>query len=230
MEVPLSASEVVRWKLQPLEAMEPTVGRYVAISPFDAERDAADFVRQLCGPGDGGLWTYIPVGPFASAEEAAGFFALARESLGWLPYVLRRPADGTLLGTASHMRVRPEAGSAEVGCVIFSPLMQRTAAATEAMYLLALHVLGTAGYRRYEWKCDDENQASKRAAARLGFVFEGVFRQDMIVRGRNRNTAWFSMLDKEWPIHQRAFESWLAPENQGDGGTQKQSLATLRRA
>ena len=119
-------------------------------------------------------------------------------------------------------------GSAEVGFVLYSTLMQRTIAATEAMYLLARNALGESGYRRYEWKCDNDNEASKRAARRLGFIFEGVFRQDMVVSGRNRDTAWFSLLDREWPEARQAFETWLAPVNFDADGIQKQTLAAVR--
>jgi len=144
--------------------------------------------------------------------------------------VFRRPSDGVLIGTASHMRIRPDAGSAEVGFVLFSPSMQRATAATEAMYLLARHVLGESGYRRYEWKCDNDNEASKRAALRLGFTFEGVFRKDMVVLGRNRDTAWFSLLDREWGDAERAFETWLSAGNFGVDGVQKRSLGEIREA
>ena len=170
------------------------------------------------------------MGPFADPSEVAGFLRYAAENLGWVTHVFRRPSDHRLLGTASFMRIRPDAGSAEVGSVIFSREMQRTPAATEAMYLMAAHVLGSAGYRRYEWKCDDNNQASKRAALRLGFRFEGVFRQDLVVRQRNRDTAWFSLLDGEWPAAKRAFESWLSPENFDAEGRQKRALGAIRAA
>jgi RimJ/RimL family protein N-acetyltransferase len=222
------STAAVDWQPRPLRPFGPHRGSHVSIAPFDAARDAEDFVATLCGPDEAQLWTYIPMGPFASGAEVSEFFSHMRENAGWIPHVFRRPGDGRLIGTASYMRVRPEAGSAEIGCIVLSPAMQRTTAATEAMYLLARHVLFETGYRRYEWKCDNANQASKNAARRLGFAFEGVFRQDLIVRGRNRDTAWFSILDSEWPTIGRAFEAWLGPQNLDERGTQKQSLAAIR--
>ena len=133
-----------------------------------------------------------------------------------------------MLGMASYMRIRPEHGSAEVGFVCFSKAMQRTPAATEAMYLMARHLFDDLGYRRYEWKCDNANEKSRRAAERLGFAFEGVFRQDMVMKGRNRDTAWYSMLDTEWPAAKAAFEAWLAPENFDGEGRQRNKLADIR--
>jgi RimJ/RimL family protein N-acetyltransferase len=129
---------------------------------------------------------------------------------------------------ASYMRIRPEAGSAEVGSVVFSKALQRTAAATEAIFLMARHLFEDRGYRRFEWKCDNQNAASVRAARRFGFTAEGVFRQDMVVKGRNRDTAWFSILDGEWPRIRSAFEQWLAPENFDPAGQQRRSLAAIR--
>jgi RimJ/RimL family protein N-acetyltransferase len=127
-------------------------------------------------------------------------------------------------GWASYMRIKPLQGVIEVGNVMFSPALQRTAAATEAMYLMASHVFDHLGYRRYEWKCNAENLPSRRAAQRLGFTFEGIFRQHMVVKGRNRDTAWFSMLDHEWPARKRAFEAWLDPANFDMEGKQRRSL------
>jgi RimJ/RimL family protein N-acetyltransferase len=138
------------------------------------------------------------------------------------------PADtGRAAGWASYMRTKPVHGVIEVGNVVFSPGLQRTRAATEAMYLMAGHVFDTLGYRRYEWKCDAKNAASRRAAERLGFTFEGIFRQHMVAKGRNRDTAWLSMLDHEWPARKRAFETWLDPSNFDSGGRQLLSLGQI---
>ncbi|TFH24637.1 MAG: N-acetyltransferase [Myxococcales bacterium] len=227
-ESPGSTGQQLAWQPRPLEPFGPLDGAHVSISRFSPQRDAGEFVERLCNRSDAALWRYLPFEPFDSAKNVTDFFAYVTEHDGWIPYVFRRLEDGLLIGTASHMRVRPDAGSAEVGFVLYSRLMQRTIAATEAMYLLARNVLGESGYRRYEWKCNDENEASKRAARRLGFVFEGVFRQDMVVSGRNRDTAWFSLLDREWPEATRAFETWLAPENFDANAIQKRSLAAIR--
>jgi RimJ/RimL family protein N-acetyltransferase len=133
-------------------------------------------------------------------------------------------SEGQARGWASFMRIKPAHGVIEVGNVLFSPALQRTRAATEAMYLMAAHVFDHLGYRRYEWKCNALNEASRRAALRLGFTFEGVFRQHMVVKDRSRDTAWFAMLDHEWPERKRAFEAWLEPGNFDGEGGQKMSL------
>jgi RimJ/RimL family protein N-acetyltransferase len=123
------------------------------------------------------------------------------------------------------MRIKPAHGVIEVGNILFSPELQRTRAATEAMYLMAGHVFDHLGYRRYEWKCDARNEPSRRAALRLGFTFEGIFRQHMVVKGRSRDTAWFAMLDHEWPSRKRAFEVWLDPGNFDSEGRQRKELS-----
>jgi RimJ/RimL family protein N-acetyltransferase len=130
-------------------------------------------------------------------------------------------------GRASYLRIDPKHRSIEVDGLLYSPALQRTREATEAMYLMARHAFDDLGYRRYEWKCNALNEPSRRAALRLGFTFEGIFRQHQIVKGRNRDTAWFSMLDKEWPQRKRAFERWLDPSNFSDDGVQKQRLSDL---
>jgi RimJ/RimL family protein N-acetyltransferase len=134
-------------------------------------------------------------------------------------------AGGRPLGSAAFMRIVPAHGVIEVGSITYAPRLKRTRVATEAMYLMARRAFDELGYRRYEWKCDDRNTPSKRAAARLGFRFEGVFRQHMVVRGRNRDTAWFAMTDDEWPARRAAFERWLEPANFDADGRQKARLA-----
>ena len=197
---------------------------------MDLQSDAYGLFGAIGRPEDAGLWHYLPVPPFETAEAMMGFFRAQAERDGWRPYVFRRPEDGRAVGTATYMRVRPEQGSAEIGFVVFSEAMKRTAMATEAMYLMARHLFDDLGYRRYEWKCDAGNAASQRAARRLGFTFEGTFRQDMVVKGRNRDTAWFSILDTEWPLAKTAFEAWLSPDNFRPDGTQKRGLAEIREA
>lgn len=203
------------------------VGRFVRADPFQAPQDAEALFDVIGGAESAPLWTHIPVGPFNTANELADFFSFCQTNLNWLTYIFRSPT-GEVLGTASYMRVRPEHGSVEVGSVIFSPTLQRTPAATEAMYLMAKTVFEDLGYRRYEWKCNRNNAASKRAAERFGFTYEGTFRQDMVVKGENRDTCWYSMMDSEWPQVKRAFEAWLDPSNFDVTGTQKKKLASLR--
>lgn len=218
----------LNWTARPAPALSKTSGRYVSVEPA-AFPEAADILfPALGGAHNGDLWTYIPIGPFASAKEFGEAMRRAGDSGGWMTHLFRDAATAAPLGMASYMRIRPEAGSAEVGCVIFSKALQRTPAATEAMYLMARHVFDDLGYRRYEWKCNDANAASKRAAARLGFTFEGVFRQDQVVKGANRDTAWFSLLDREWPAAKGAFERWLAPENFDANGRQRKRLEEFR--
>jgi RimJ/RimL family protein N-acetyltransferase len=135
--------------------------------------------------------------------------------------------DGRAVGIVTLMEIRPAMRVVEVGHIIYSPALQRTPLATEAQYLLARHAFEELGYRRYEWKCNALNAPSRRAALRFGFTFEAIFRQHMIVKGRSRDTAWFAMLDQEWPARKRAFETWLAPENFTSEGQQKRSLAEL---
>jgi RimJ/RimL family protein N-acetyltransferase len=209
-------------------------GRYVTVEPLDGPRHGAALWTAVEGRND--LWTWLANGPFASQSELIDFIEQWRQAE---PAVLLAivPADsgqaqatpflmgGRASGWASFMRANPAHGVIEVGNILFSPALQRTRAATEAMYLMAGHVFEHLGYRRYEWKCNAENQPSRRAALRLGFTFEGVFRQHMVIKGRNRDTAWFSMLDKEWPARKRAFEAWLNPANFTPDGQQRTSLA-----
>jgi RimJ/RimL family protein N-acetyltransferase len=140
---------------------------------------------------------------------------------------MRAPPTGIPVGQASYLRIEPRHRVIEVGNIIFTPALQRSSGATEAMYLMARHAFEDLGYRRYEWKCNALNQPSRRAALRLGFHFEGVFRQHMIIKGRNRDTAWFSMMDSEWPLRRANFERWLAPSNFDSDGGQLLSLSNL---
>ncbi|MFN3232026.1 MAG: GNAT family N-acetyltransferase [Alphaproteobacteria bacterium] len=209
-------------------ALMPVAGRFVCVEPLDLERDADGLFASIGGAANADLWRYVPLGPFDRVESMVAAFRAGQAQGGWQTNIIRDGSTGHALGTASYMRIRPEAGSAEIGCVIYGPALKRTPAATEAMYILARHIFDELGYRRYEWKCNNRNEASKRAAERLGFQFEGVFRQDMIVKGENRDTAWYSIIDSEWPAVKAAFEAWLAPENFDAAGQQIKSLGSLR--
>ena len=218
------------WKACSPPQLPVTKGCYVHIEPFDTEKHGADLFTAIGGPANDDLWRYIPFPPPESAEQLSAILTLAAQSpqQKWQTHILLDQHTREVLGMASYMRIRPEHGSAEVGCIVFSKKLQRTLAATEAMYLMVKHLFDDLGYRRYEWKCHNDNAASKRAAERLGFTFEGVFRNDMVVKGENRDTAWYSIIDAEWPKVKAAFEAWLAPENFDDGGRQKYSLVSYR--
>jgi RimJ/RimL family protein N-acetyltransferase len=197
-------------------------GRFGRVEKLDPSRHCADLRLALTGHDQ--IWTYLSYGPFDDAE-AFGLWLEARAGItDPFSYVLIDKA-GHACGIIALMAVRPEMRVIEVGNILLSPALQRTPLATEAQYLLARYVFDTLGYRRYEWKCNARNAASRRAALRLGFNFEGLFWQHMIVKGRNRDTAWYAMLDGEWPSRKLAFERWLAPENFDADGRQKVRLA-----
>jgi len=169
------------------------------------------------------IWTYLGVGPF---PDRAGLFAWLRglaDDPGWVPHAICA-ADGHAVGVASYLRLDHANGSVEVGGIAYSAELQRTTAATEAMYLMARHVFDDLGYRRYEWKCDALNAPSRRAAERLGFRYEGTFRNALVYKGRNRDTAWFSITDAEWPTIRSGFEAWLDPANHDADGRQRAPL------
>src|SRR5579871_1248208 len=199
-------------------------GRYGHVEKL-TDGHAADLWRVFAGQNQ--LWTYISTdGPFANFEQFAALIAKRAAASDPYAYAIIDPT-GRAVGYFTLLRIVPEHRVIEVGHVLYSPALQRTTLGTEAHYLLARYVFETLGYRRYEWKCDALNAASRRAALRYGFVYEGTFRQYLIAKGRNRDTAWFSMLDSEWPTRKLNFERWLAPENFDQQGRQKVSLATL---
>jgi len=201
-------------------------GRFGRIEKLDAERHGAALWQAL--KDDNATWAYLGYGPFADEATFTAWFAERPKLADPYSYAIVAP-DGRALGIATLMEIRPAARVIEVGNIVYSPALQRTPLATEAQYLLARYVFETLGNRRYEWKCNALNAPSRRAAERFGFTFEGLFRQHQIVKGRNRDTAWFSMLDTEWPARKTAFERWLAPENFDAAGRQKLSLMALNR-
>ncbi len=216
------------WKSCELPALPITEGRFVRISILQPKEDGQELFLAVAGAGNDELWRYIPFGPPSSIEELVAILEAMATSMGWQTLVIRDVHSGDMLGMASYMRIRADAGSAEVGCVIFSKALQKTAAATEALFILARHLFDDLGYRRFEWKCDNKNASSIRAALRFGFSAEGVFRQDLVIKGRNRDTAWFSMIDSEWPKIRTAFEQWLDPANFDDQGRQFTALGSIR--
>jgi len=199
-------------------------GRYGRIEKMRPDH-AGDLWRVFEGHDQ--LWTYIGAnGPFANAADFASYIAMRAAALDPYAYAIIDLSERPV-GLFTLLRIVPEMRVIEVGHVLYSPALQRTPLGTEAQYLLARYVFEELGYRRYEWKCDALNAASRRAALRYGFVYEGIFRQYMIAKGRNRDNAWYSMIDSEWPARKESFERWLAPENFGSDGRQKVSLAAL---
>lgn len=178
---------------------------------------------------DGRSWTYLPYGPFVSLDEYRAWLLEKTQGTAAQLYAIVELASQKPIGVAGYLRPDPANGVIEIGHLNFSPLLQQTAAATEALYLLIANVFAL-GYRRCEWKCNALNEASRRAALRLGFSFEGVFRQLIVVKGRNRDTAWFSIIDQEWPALKAAMTTWLSPENFDEQGRQRQALSALTAA
>src|ERR1700722_19248606 len=213
----------------PAPRPQPTVlpGRVVTLRPFDRLAQAAALYQATHGPEKEDLWRYMSEGPFAGRAEFDAAFERNAGSTDPLFFAIVDNATGVPVGQAAYLRIEPRHRVIEVGNIIFTPALQRSSGATEAMYLMARHAFEDLGYRRYEWKCNALNQPSRRAALRLGFTFEGIFRQHMIVRGRNRDTAWFSMLDSEWSDRQANFLRWLAPSNFDEAGRQRLSLSPL---
>ncbi|NNE53311.1 MAG: GNAT family N-acetyltransferase [Sulfitobacter sp.] len=199
-------------------------GHYAELAPLTAEDHAALLYRAYVGQDQ--VWDYMPYGPFHSA---ALYHRWVRDHAGQPDpffYAIRNLESAKWEGVASFLRIKPEAGSIEVGHINYSPALQKTRAATEAMYLMMRWAFDV-GYRRYEWKCNALNAASRRAAQRLGLSFEGVFRQAAVVKGRNRDTAWFAAIDSEWPALREAFEAWLSPANFDEEGRQLERLGDL---
>ncbi|MEO7913230.1 MAG: GNAT family protein [Roseiflexaceae bacterium] len=217
---------VAGWATPPRPPREPIHGRYCRVEPLDSARHAADLFaanRAAIDPRD---WTYLAYGPFESMEEYQDW--IQRVCLGDDPlfHAIIDSATDKAVGVASFLRIEPGSGSIEVGHINFSPLLQRTPAATEAMYLMMQRAFEL-GYRRYEWKCDALNARSRAAAQRYGLSFEGIFRQATVYKGRNRDTAWYAAIDQEWPALQAAFLQWLDPANFDQSGQQRVRLADL---
>ena len=211
------------WKAPPRPSRTVMQGRTCRLEPLTVEH-ASGLYHAHSVDTDGRMWTYVPNGPYSAEATYREWVWNAAASADPLHYAI--VTDKGPIGTASYLRIAPEAGSIEVGYITYSPLLQRTVAATEAMYLMMRWVF-EAGYRRYEWKCNALNAPSRRAAQRYGFSFEGVFRQAQIVKGRNRDTAWYAAIDSEWPAIRAAMEAWLDPANFDDDGRQRTDLSSL---
>jgi RimJ/RimL family protein N-acetyltransferase len=214
------------WTPPALPPREAMVGQYCRVEPLDADRHAASLFESNRADSDGKNWTYLPYGPFEDFESYRVWLSGSAQTSDPLFFTIIDKVSGKAVGVASYLRVEPRNGSIEVGHLNFSPALQRTPAATEAMYLM----MGQAfclGYRRYEWKCDALNEPSRRAAQRLGLSFEGIFRQATVYKSRNRNTAWYAAIDQEWPALRSAFMRWLDPTNFDEHGRQRVALSVL---
>ena len=214
-----------KWTPPSVPARTAMDGQYCRLEPMH-ERFAHELHTAASHDRDGRTWTYLPYGPFASEDDLRSWLTRESQSDDPLFFVIVDATTGRAVGQASYLNIKPGQGSVEVGHVYFSPLMQRTRVATEAMYLMMRRAFET-GYRRYEWKCDALNAPSRAAAERFGFSYEGIFRQATVTKGRNRDTAWYAAIDGEWPMLSAAFEAWLAPENFDAGGKQKRALSEL---
>ncbi|MFF7709412.1 GNAT family N-acetyltransferase [Pseudomonas sp. NPDC007930] len=216
------------WAPRPAPSGVTLSGRTCRLEPLNAAAHAADLYAAYSAAADGRDWTYLFVGPFESLEQYRQYAETAEQSTDPRHFAIIDLASGKPVGTMSLMRIDPTHGVIEVGNVTFSPLLQQSALSTEAQYLLMAYVFDTLGYRRYEWKCDSHNAPSRKAAARLGFSFEGVFRRALVYKGRSRDTAWFSVIAEEWPGLKAGFQAWLAPENFDAEGRQVKGLVALR--
>jgi RimJ/RimL family protein N-acetyltransferase len=196
-------------------------GRHGKVERLTAARHGASLWTAMRGHDE--IWAYLPAGPFADEAAFCAYIAACEQNKERIFYAVI-DGGGRALGILSLMEIRPAMRVVEVGNIVYAPALQRTPLTTEAQYLIARYAFETLGYRRYEWKCNALNAASRRAAERFGFTYEGLFRQHMIVKGRSRDTAWFSILDSEWPARKAAFERWLAPENFDRDGKQKTKL------
>lgn len=222
------SADFANWTPRPRPGLVSLQGVSVRLEPLDWSRHGESLFAAVGGTVNQEIWRYMPFGPFPEPEGLRATLEHGHAVDGREILVILDRQTARVLGTASFMRIREAHGSAEIGCVAFGSDLKRTTAATEAFSLMARHLFDDLGYRRFEWKCHNDNDASKRAATRFGFNFEGVFRQDMVMKGENRDTAWFSIIDREWPAIRAAFDSWLAPANFGAEGQQIRRLEEIR--
>lgn len=201
-------------------------GRFCRVEPLDPERHGRDLFQANSLDTEGRSWTYLAYGPFANFDDYRDYLVESASTSDPLYFAIIDLATDKAVGVCGYLRIDPRHGVIEVGHLNYSPLLQQKPAATEAMFLMMQNAFGL-GYRRYEWKCHSLNAKSRQAAQRLGFSYEGIFRQAAVFKGRNRDTAWYAIIDDEWPALKSAFESWLDPANFDAAGKQKVSLSTL---
>jgi len=215
------------WTPRPMPPRSAMTGRFARVEPLDVERHAAELFEANAEDREGRNWTYYNYGPFAALADYRKWVESACADSTRLFHAIIDQMSGKAVGVAAYANAQPNYGTIEVGALNFSPRLQRQPAATEAMYLMMRRVFDELGYRRYEWKCNALNAPSRAAAERYGFRFEGIFRQADVVKGRNRDTAWFSIIDSEWPGIKAAFERWLDAANFDGDGRQRMSLSAL---
>jgi RimJ/RimL family protein N-acetyltransferase len=216
------------WSARPLPPRRPMAGRFCRVEPLDLDRHAADLFAANGTAADDRNWTYLPHGPYSAFEPYRASLVAAINRDRALAHAIIAGDSGRAVGVANYLAIDPSNGTIEVGGINYSPLLQRKPAATEAMYLMMRRVFDELGYRRYEWKCDSLNAPSRAAALRLGFRYEGLFRQAVVYKERSRDTAWYSVIDREWPVLRAAFERWLDPSNFDAEGHQRAPLASFR--
>lgn len=216
------------WSPRPRPSVAPLVGRTCRLERLDADRHAAELHAAHRTAADDSNWTYLMVGPFKTLAAYEKFLRDEAAKSDPFHHVVIDAVTGKAVGMANFMRIDPANGVIEIGHIAYSPLLQQTIAGTEAVYLLLRRAFDELGYRRVEWKCDSLNSASRRAAERYGFRHEGIFRQATVYKGRSRDTAWFSLIDRDWPGVRTAFERWLSPDNFDAAGRQYRTLTDIR--
>ncbi|WP_458789842.1 GNAT family N-acetyltransferase [Yoonia sp. MH D7] len=218
--------DVTFWVTCPRPPQTPLMGAYCDVVPLNAQIHGDALFAAFGADEAGAMWTYLSNGPFIDRAPFDTFLTSAQDSTDPLFYAIINKISGQAEGFASFLRITPATGVVEVGFIAMSPQLQKTRVATEAIFLMMSHVFDDLGYRRVEWKCDNLNGPSKTAARRFGFTFDGMFPQATIYKGRNRDTAWFSILDKDWEQISGGFHAWLDPANFDTSGVQKTALAT----
>ena len=219
---------VANWTPRPHPPRTAMSGRFCTVRPIEPARDAAQLFAAHGEDQGGRMWTYLLREAYGSLPQLRAWADAGSLTDDPLVHTIVDHATGEAVGTANYMRIDAASGVIEIGSITYSPRLQRRPAGTEAMYLMMRRVFDELGYRRYEWKCNSLNMPSRNAALRLGFQYEGLFRQAQIVKGHNRDTAWFSVIDSDWPTLRAAFERWLDPANFTPDGAQRQTLASIR--
>lgn len=223
------SDDLKNWQPRPRPERKLMEGRYVRLEPLDARKHGDGLYEASSVPDAGQRFTWLPDYPPESRAAFQPWLEKAEASPDPLFFAVIDKASGAVAGRQTLMRIEPVHGVVEIGNIYWGPRMSRTPAATEAQFLFMRHAFDELGYRRYEWKCDNANAPSKHAATRFGFQFEGIFRQHLVVKGKNRDTAWFSVIDKEWPALKAAYEGWLDPGNFDKDGIQKKRLEDFRK-